>query len=92
MARTFEFELRGDPAAKLQAIKTAAAEKGVVFRGNVKKGTFHIDIDLFLKKVRVLDGSYTINEGRIRITVKKIPPNYTWEKAEAELRGFVERD
>ena len=92
MARTFEFDLKGDPKAKLEVIKAAAAEKGVIFRGDTKKGTFYKDVNLVLTSMRVLEGSYSINDERIRITVKDLPPTYTWERVKSELQQFVESE
>jgi hypothetical protein len=92
MARTFEFDLRGDPKAKLKVIKTAAAKKGIVFRGDTKKGSFHKDVNLVITSMRVLEGSYFIKDERIRITVKDLPPTYTWERVESELRQFIESE
>ena len=92
MAKTFEFDLRGDPEAKLAVIKAAAAEQGIIFRGNTNRGTFHKDVNLILTSLRVFEGNYSIKDGKITITVKNLPPGYTWERVESELRQFVENE
>lgn len=93
MGMTFDFDLRGDPKQKLKEIKAAAKRKEVIFRGDEATGTFHKDFNVpILGKMRVLEGRYVVNGPQISITVNKLPPGYTWERVESELRGFVEKE
>ena len=92
MAVKFEYELKGDPAQKLELIKQKAAQKFVYFVGDLKKGTFSGGLKLPLLGDMTVKGSYKIDGDKITVAVSKKPSSYTWAKVDSMLREFIESD
>jgi hypothetical protein len=87
MARTFVFLLKDDPATKLDQIRAASAQVGIVFHGDLREGWFSGGIPGTGLDTR---GIYRIVGNRITIIIDQKPYLYTWEQIEAMLSGFIE--
>lgn len=91
MARAFKLKIRGDVNSYLTRVKEAAREHGVVFTGDVRRGVFRKEVSVpVLGKVVLLDGQYSSTEESITVTLRRIPPGYSWDAVERMLRGFFE--
>lgn len=81
MARAFTCDLNGDPSFKIGILKRKAAQKGITFTGDTSSGMF---------SGWGLKGDYVVQGMQVVVTIYSLPPFYTHEKAEAEIRGFLE--
>jgi len=81
MARSFTCDLNGDPNLKIGVLKRKAAQKGIRFVGDTSSGKF---------SGWGLNGDYVVQGMQVVVTIYSLPPFYTHEKAEAEIRGFLE--
>jgi hypothetical protein len=87
VTKTFTFLLKGDPATKLDQIRSVAARVGVISHGGLKEGWFSGGVPGTGLDTR---GIYRIVGDRITIIFDEKPYLYTWEQMEAMLRGFIE--
>lgn len=81
MARSFTCDLMGDPEGKISVLKRKAGQKGIQFTGDTSSGEF---------SGFGLNGNYAVSGTQVVVTISSLPPFYTHEKAEAEIRGFLE--
>jgi hypothetical protein len=88
----FRYTLVGDPAEKLEAIKRKAAQKSVIFVGDLSGGTFSGDMPLPIIGDMTVRGRYRISGDQITVTVSDKPESYSWDKVDMMLRDFIEGD
>jgi hypothetical protein len=81
MARSFICDLNGDPDIKIGVLKRKAAEKGIRFIGDTASGSF---------SGWGLRGDYAVRGMQVVVTIHSLPPLYTFDAAEAQIRGFLE--
>jgi hypothetical protein len=86
MAKKFRFLLKGDPAAKLEEIKVAAARSRVTFGGNLEAGWFYGELPIFGR----ISGTYKITGNSITVIVDEKPSLLSWDEVKSRLRGFIE--
>jgi len=92
MVKKFEYSLRGDRAMKLTQIRQKAAEKKVLFEGDLAKGKFSGGVSMPFVGDMTIKGSYKIVGDKIIVTVSKKPSLYTWDQIDSMMRGFMEDD
>jgi len=92
MAKKFEYSLHGDRNMKLTQIKQKAAEKKILFEGNLTRGKFSGGVSLPFVGDMTVKGRYKIVGDMIIVTVLKKPSLYTWEQIDSMMRGFIESD
>lgn len=81
MARPFTCDLNGNPGYKIGILKRKAALKGITFIGDTSSGRF---------SGWGLKGDYVVQGRQVVVTIYSLLPFYTHERAEAEIRGFLE--
>ena len=81
MAHKFFCDLNGDPNMKIALLSQKAGEKGIRFVGNTSSGQF---------SGWGLRGSYVVQGMQVVVTINSLPPFYTNQAAEAQIRGFLE--
>ena len=81
MGQIFTYALIGDPKAKLDRIRAAAAARGVFFNGDLHSGQF---------SGMGISGSYSISGSSITVTVNSKPFFVSWAYIDSQLRGFIE--
>ena len=81
MGQIFTYALVGDPNAKLNQIKAAAAARGLFFNGDLHSGQF---------SGMGISGSYSISGSSITVTVDLKPFFVSWAYIDTQLRGFIE--
>ena len=91
MAKTFRLKIRGDVNEYLTKVREAARERGVVLSGDATHGVFRKEASVpVLGKMVLLDGEYNSAGSSIVVTVRRIPPGYSWETIERMLKQFFE--
>lgn len=81
MAHTFACELNGDPNVKIALLKRQAGARGIRFVGDTSSGSC---------SGWGLNGSYVVQGTQVIVTINSLPPLYTYQKAEAQIRGFLQ--
>ena len=79
----FTYNLGGDPAQKLEIARYEASKRGYTLQGTVSSGV--------IKKGFISVGSYVVNGYQITVHMNFLPPGWTWEQVDAELRAFLEQ-
>lgn len=90
MAKKFEYCLRGDKSMKLTRIKHKAAEKKILFEGDLKRGKFSGGPSMRFVGDMTIRGRYKIIGDVIIVTVLKKPSLYTWDQIDSMMRDLVE--
>lgn len=81
MAYSFVCDLCGDPEVKIQVLGRKAGERGIRFVGSTSSGQF---------SGWGLRGSYVVQGTQVTVTINSLPPFYTYQAAEAQIRGFLQ--
>ncbi len=81
MAYSFVCELYGDPDVKIAQLRQQAGVRGIRFVGSTSSGQF---------SGMGLNGSYVVRGTQVTVTINSVPLFYTYQKAEAQIRGFLQ--
>ncbi len=79
MAQTFTVDLDETPETIVERARLAARKAGADFEGDAASGRF---------AAMGVEGGYSIQDGRVVVTVTRKPALAPWGMVEAKLRGF----
>jgi hypothetical protein len=77
---TWTFTLTGDPVAKLEQARGAAAKQGVKMTGGTNSGQFS----------GLVTGSYSRSGSQVTVTITRKPAYASWGMIKGRLQRFLE--
>ena len=80
MAKTYIFQISGDPEEKFRRVQQLAKAKGVMLIGDSTKARFS----------GLVTGRYSRSGSTVTVTITNKPSFIPWPVVESMLRGFLE--
>ena len=75
------YPLRKDSSALLNQIRRGAAEQGIDFNGDERRGSFSKRVIMV-----VLKGSYIVKDNEVHVTISVMPPGWDRRRVDREAR------
>jgi hypothetical protein len=81
MVWSFVADLNGDPNRKIAILRDKAAQRGIRFTGDSSSGEF---------SGIGLTGRYVVRGMKVEVTIYSLPFLYSFERARAQIVGFLQ--
>ena len=80
MAKTYRFQIVGNPEEKLALLKKRAAGSGIMFKGTTQSGVFY---------GMGLSGDYSVEGSTVTVNIKTVPFLMTYDSVAAMIGNYL---